>query len=78
MRAMEARPLLVRAANDGISALIGAARRGRGAGAGIHARGAGLKNRTPMRGLTPYARVGNWLMVILAGAGAGVRAVGAE
>jgi apolipoprotein N-acyltransferase len=65
MRAMEAGRYLVRAANDGISGVVGPH-------GGVIARApefvpALLVSRiVPMTGLTPYARTGNWLVVALA------------
>ncbi len=65
MRALEAGRYMVRAANDGISAVIGAHGE-------VIARAPEFKpaklisSIIPMRGLTPYARVGNYLVVILA------------
>ena len=65
MRALEAGRYLVRAANDGISAVIGPHGE-------ILARApeftpvALVSQIVPYAGLTPYARVGNWLVVSLA------------
>jgi apolipoprotein N-acyltransferase len=65
LRALEAGRYMVRAANDGISAVIGP--RGE-----VIARAreftpvALVSSVTPYSGLTPYARVGNWLIVTLA------------
>jgi apolipoprotein N-acyltransferase len=65
MRALEAGRYLVRAANDGISAVIGPHGE-------VIARAPEFKPVTlvstivPYAGLTPYARVGNWLVVSLA------------
>ncbi|MBV9622082.1 MAG: apolipoprotein N-acyltransferase [Gammaproteobacteria bacterium] len=64
LRALEAGRYLVRAANDGISAVIGPHGE-------VIARAAPFIATTlrsqlvPMRGLTPYARVGNWPVVSL-------------
>lgn len=68
MRAIEAGRYMLRAANDGISAVIGP--RGE-----VLARAPGFTrfvlhgSVTPRMGLPPYARVGNWLIVSLAAAG---------
>jgi apolipoprotein N-acyltransferase len=65
MRAIEANRFMLRAANDGISAVIGP--RGE-----IVAEAPGFKpyvlksNVTPRTGLPPYAYVGNWLVIGLA------------
>ena len=65
MRALEAGRFLVRAANDGISAVIGPHGE-------VIARAPEFKpvtlvsNIVPYGGRTPYARVGNWLVVSLA------------
>jgi apolipoprotein N-acyltransferase len=65
MRALEAGRFLVRAANDGISAVIGTHGE-------VIARApeftpvALVSQVTPYGGLTPYAHVGNWLVVSLA------------
>jgi apolipoprotein N-acyltransferase len=67
MRALEAGRYMVRAANDGISAVIGP-------NGEVIARATEFVPVTlvsqiiPMQGLTPYARVGNWLVVCLASA----------
>jgi len=74
MRALESDRYLVRAANDGISAIVGP--RGQ-----IVARAAEFTptvlrgDIVPLRGLTPYARTGNAPVVILALAAAAVAAV---
>jgi apolipoprotein N-acyltransferase len=65
MRAMEGGRYMVRAANDGISGVIGA--HGEVVARAPEYRPLVLVSKiTPMRGLTPYARVGNWLIVSLA------------
>jgi apolipoprotein N-acyltransferase len=67
MRAMEAGRYLIRAANDGISAVIGPY--GEVVNRAPEFRPVVLVSGvTPMRGLTPYARIGNWLIVSLAAA----------
>ena len=68
MRAIEAQRYMIRAGNDGISAVIGP--RGE-----VVAEAPGFKRYvlhsevTPRMGLPPYARVGNWLIISLASAG---------
>jgi apolipoprotein N-acyltransferase len=65
MRALEAGRYLVRAANDGVSAVIGP--HGEVVTRAPEYRPVVLVSQiTPMQGLTPYARVGNWLIVSLA------------
>ena len=65
MRAMEAGRYLVRAANDGISGVVGP--HGEVIARAPEFVPAVLVSRiVPMLGLTPYARVGNWLAVTLA------------
>jgi apolipoprotein N-acyltransferase len=65
MRALEAGRYLVRAANDGISAVIGA--RGEVIARAPEFTPVALVSRiVPYSGLTPYAHVGNWLVVSLA------------
>jgi apolipoprotein N-acyltransferase len=65
MRALEADRFLIRAANDGISGIIGPHGE-------VIARAPEFQpyvlvsSVTPRSGLPPYARVGNWLVVILA------------
>ena len=67
MRAIESQRYMLRAANDGISAVIGP--RGE-----IVAEAPGFKRYvlhssvTPRSGLPPYARVGNWFVMLLASA----------
>ena len=62
MRAMEAGRFLVRAANDGISAVIGP--RGEVLARAPEFKPYVLRSEvTPRMGLTPYAYVGNWLVV---------------
>jgi apolipoprotein N-acyltransferase len=64
MRALEAGRSLIRAANDGISAVIGP--RGEVLARAPEFTPYVLKSVvTPRRGLTPYAHVGNWLIVSL-------------
>jgi apolipoprotein N-acyltransferase len=56
---------MIRAANDGISAIIGP--HGEVVARAPEFRPVVLVSRvTPMTGLTPYADVGNWLIVTLA------------
>ena len=65
MRALEAGRYLVRAANDGVSGVIGP--HGEVVALAPEFQAYTLKALiTPRTGLTPYARVGNWLIVILA------------
>ena len=65
MRALEDGRYLVRAANDGISAVIGP--HGEAIARPPEFRPLGLVSRiVPLRGLPPYAHVGNWLVVSLA------------
>jgi apolipoprotein N-acyltransferase len=65
MRAMEAGRYLVRAANDGISGVVGP--HGEVIARAQEFVPAVLVSRVvPMLGLTPYARLGNWLVVSLA------------
>jgi apolipoprotein N-acyltransferase len=65
MRAIEDGRYMLRAANDGISAVIGPH-------GGIHARAPEYRpfvlraSFTPLRGLTPYGYYGNWLIISLA------------
>jgi len=65
MRALEEGRYLIRATNDGISAIIGP--HGEVVARAPEFRPLVLVSRvTPMTGLTPYAHVGNWLIVALA------------
>jgi apolipoprotein N-acyltransferase len=65
MRALEAGRYMVRAANDGISAVIGP--HGELLARAPEFRPVALVSQiVPFQGLTPYARVGNWLVVSLA------------
>jgi len=65
MRSLEAGRYMVRAANDGISAVIGA--HGEVIAQAAEFRPVTLRSSiVPHRGLTPYARVGNSLIVSLA------------
>jgi apolipoprotein N-acyltransferase len=65
MRAMEARRFMIRAANDGISALIDP--HGQAVARAPEFAPAVLRGSvTPRRGLPPYARIGNWGVVIAA------------
>jgi apolipoprotein N-acyltransferase len=65
MRALEAGRFLVRAANDGISAVIGP--HGEVIARAAEFRPVALVSSiVPYAGRTPYARVGNWLVVSLA------------
>jgi len=65
MRALEAGRYMVRAANDGVSAVIGP--HGEVVARAPEYRPMVLVSQiTPMQGLTPYALVGNWLIVSLA------------
>ena len=67
MRALEAGRFLIRAANDGLSGVIGP--RGEPVALAPPYRPYVLKSQvTPRAGLTPYAHVGNWLIVSLAAA----------
>jgi len=64
LRALEAGRYLVRAANDGISAVIDA--QGRVIARAPEFKPAVLVSKiVPMQGLTPYARVGNWPVISL-------------
>jgi apolipoprotein N-acyltransferase len=65
MRALEADRFMLRAANDGVSAVIGP--RGEVVARAPEFQPYVLKSTiTPRTGLPPYAYVGNWLVVILA------------
>ena len=65
MRALEEGRYMIRATNDGISAIIGP--HGEVVARAPEFRPVVLVSRvTPMAGLTPYAHVGNWLVVTLA------------
>lgn len=65
MRALEQGRYLIRATNDGISAVIGP--HGEVVARASEFRPVVLVSKvTPMAGLTPYAYVGNWLIVTLA------------
>ncbi len=73
MRAIEAQRPLLRAANDGISALVGA--HGEVLAQAAQFRPTVLRGTVqPRLGLPPYARVGNWLIVLLSLLGAGLAA----
>ena len=64
MRAIEAQRFLVRAANDGVSAVIGP--RGEIVARAPEYRATVLRSTiVPRTGLPPYARVGNWPVVLL-------------
>lgn len=66
MRALESRRYLLRAANDGVSAVIDP--RGRVVAQAPEFEQAILRGTlTPRQGLTPYLRTGNWLAIGLAG-----------
>ncbi|MBV6417321.1 MAG: Apolipoprotein N-acyltransferase [Steroidobacteraceae bacterium] len=67
MRAIESDRFMVRAANDGISAVVGP--RGEVVAEAPEYQATVLRaSITPRRGLPPYARVGNWAVVSLAAA----------
>jgi apolipoprotein N-acyltransferase len=73
MRAMEAQRPLVRAANDGISALVGA--HGEVLEQAAQFRATVLRGTVqPRTGLPPYARFGNWSVVVLGLLGVGLAA----
>jgi apolipoprotein N-acyltransferase len=64
MRALEAQRYLLRAANDGVSALIGP--RGEVLDRANEYQGTVLRGTVePRRGLSPYAWVGNWPVIVL-------------
>jgi apolipoprotein N-acyltransferase len=74
MRALEADRYLVRAANDGISAIVGP--RGQLVARAPEFTPTVLRGEiVPLRGLTPYARTGNTPVVILALAAGAVAAL---
>jgi apolipoprotein N-acyltransferase len=76
MRAIEAQRPLLRAANDGISAIVGA--RGQVLAQAVQFEPTVLRGTVqPRIGLPPYARVGNWLIVLLGLLGAAL-AVGVK
>jgi apolipoprotein N-acyltransferase len=65
MRAIESQRFLIRAANDGVSGVIGP--HGEVVARAPEFRPYDLLSAvTPRTGLTPYAHVGNWLIVVLA------------
>ncbi len=64
MRAIETGRYLIRAANDGVSAIIGPDGRVRAA-APEFVRTVFRGSVVPMQGMPPYARFGNWLIVVL-------------
>jgi apolipoprotein N-acyltransferase len=67
MRAIESGRYLVRAANDGVSAVVGA--HGEVLARAPEYQAYVLRSAVvPHRGLTPFARVGNWLIISLAAA----------
>jgi apolipoprotein N-acyltransferase len=77
MRAIEAQRYMLRAANDGISAVIGphgetVARAPEFEAFVLHS------EVTPRMGLPPYVRVGNWLIISLACVALAVAVVGAR
>jgi apolipoprotein N-acyltransferase len=74
MRAIEAQRFLLRAANDGVSAVVGP--RGEVVQQAAEYRRAVLRGTvTPRRGLTPYARAGNWPVLLLASLGLALAAL---
>jgi apolipoprotein N-acyltransferase len=76
MRAIEAQRPLLRAANDGISAIVGA--RGQVLARAVQFAPTVLRGTVqPRTGQPPYARIGNWLIVLLGLLGATV-AVGVK
>ena len=69
MRAIEVGRFLLRAANDGVSAIIGP--RGERVAVAPEYRSAVLRGTVvPRSGLSPYIRVGNWAVILLAFAAA--------
>jgi len=69
LRAIEAQRYLLRAANDGVSAIVGP--RGEVLQQASEYRASVLRGTVePRTGLTPYARIGNWPVVLLAMAAA--------
>lgn len=65
MRALESRRYMIRAANDGVSAVIDP--RGRVVGQAPEFTKSVLRSAvTPRQGVTPYLRLGNWLAIGLA------------
>lgn len=69
MRAIEAGRFMMRAANDGVSAIIGP--RGELVAVAPEYRSAVLRGTVvPRSGLSPYTRVGNWAVILLAFAAA--------
>ena len=74
MRALEAQRPMVRAANDGITALVGP--RGEVLGEAAQFTPTVLRGAVqPRLGLSPFVRFGNWTVVILGLLGAGLSAV---
>jgi len=68
MRALESQRFMLRAANDGISAVIGP--HGEVVAVAPEFQRFVLRSEvTPRAGLPPYARVGNWFVILLASAG---------
>jgi apolipoprotein N-acyltransferase len=68
MRAIESQRFMLRAANDGISAVIGP--HGEVVAEAPEFQRFVLRSEvTPRAGLPPYARMGNWLVILLASAG---------
>lgn len=77
MRAIEAQRYLLRAANDGVSAVVGP--RGEVLQRAVEYQPAVLRGTVePRRGLTPYARIGNWPVILLAMAAAAIAAFAAH
>jgi apolipoprotein N-acyltransferase len=74
MRALEAQRPMVRAANDGVTALVGP--RGEVLGEAAQFTPTVLRGAVqPRLGLPPFVRFGNWTVVLLGLLGAGVSAV---